>query len=173
LNELVRAIHGGSVERFHDRYRNNGDCLIVDDLQFLAGKSSSQEEIFHLFNCLHTKGKQMLFTADEFPAEIRDLDDRLVSRLKSGLVVDIKHPSHETLREILLRKAAAAKIPLSEPMAEHIVKNLPANTNIRELKEYSCGWKPFQSDGQTRLTAELANEALRVRFGKKKLFRPT
>lgn len=130
-NELISAIGQGNTESFHKRYRTL-DVLLVDDVQFIGGKESTQEEFFHTFNSLATAGKQIVLTSDRPPKEIKSLTDRLQTRFESGLIADITPPEYETRVSILKQKAEDLGYPLSDEVAQFIADNL--KDNIRQLE---------------------------------------
>jgi chromosomal replication initiator protein len=130
-NDLIASLRSGKMSDFKERYRNV-DLLLMDDVQFIAGKRSTQEEFFHTFNELYSTRRQVVVTSDKFPKEIPDLEERIQSRFEWGLVADIQPPDIETRMAILNRKAEAEKISLPEDVALYLataVKN-----NIRELE---------------------------------------
>ena len=112
-NELISAIQQGRNIQFRNRFRSV-DVLMVDDIQFIAGKESTQEEFFHTFNTLHTAGKQIILTSDRPPQEIARLEDRLKSRFAWGLTCDIKKPDVETRIAILREKKRKEKITMNK-----------------------------------------------------------
>lgn len=130
-NELVTAIRTNSQEQFRAKYRTS-DVLLVDDVQFLAGKPSTQEELFHTFNALHEAGKQVVLASDRPPKAIATLENRLRSRFEWGLITDIQAPDLEMRLAILEAKCAAQGISLSYALLEQIAALVP--TNIRELE---------------------------------------
>jgi len=130
-NELISAIRNGSTQQFRDRYRQV-DVLIIDDVQFIAGKASTQEEFFHTFNALYELQKQIILTSDKPPRDMNHLQDRLKSRFSSGLVADIQPPSFETRKAILNSKAELAGIELPEDVT--ILLSSRISTNVRELE---------------------------------------
>jgi len=130
-NELISAIRNGSTQQFRDRYRQV-DVLIIDDVQFIAGKASTQEEFFHTFNALYEIQKQIILTSDRPPRDMDHLQDRLKSRFSSGLVADIQPPSFETRKAILNSKAELAGIELPEDVATLLSSRI--STNVRELE---------------------------------------
>ena len=130
-NELIAAITSGSTEPFHDKYRNV-DVLLVDDVQFIGGKESTQEEFFHTFNALHEAHKQIVLTSDRPPREIKSLEDRLRTRFEWGLLADVKPPDIETRISILYRKAEDMDLNLQPEVAEYIAKHL--KNDVRQLE---------------------------------------
>lgn len=130
-NELIAAIKSGSTEPFHDKYRNV-DVLLVDDVQFIGGKESTQEEFFHTFNALHDAHKQIVLTSDRPPKEIKSLEDRLRTRFEWGLIADVKPPDIETRISILYQKAEEMHFTLPAEVAEYIAKQL--KNDIRQLE---------------------------------------
>ncbi len=130
LNEFTRAIREGTTKELTNKYRRL-DLLLVDDLQFLAGKEKFQEEFFHTFNALHQAGKQIVLCSDRPPKAIPTLEDRLRSRFEWGMVADIQSPDLETRIAILQNKALIQKFDLSNEIALMIAEMI--ETNIREL----------------------------------------
>lgn len=131
VSDMVKALQHSKINEFKNFYRNV-DALLIDDIQFLADKSRSQEEFFHTFNSLYEAKAQMVITCDRFPKEIDGLEDRLRSRLGWGLAVDIKPPDLETRVAILHSKAEASQVNLPEEVAFFIANRF--KSNIRELE---------------------------------------
>ena len=131
VSDMVKALQHSKMNEFKDSYRNL-DALLVDDIQFLADKSRSQEEFFHTFNSLYESGAQMVITCDRFPREIEGLEDRIRSRLGWGLAVDIKPADLETRVAILNSKAELVNVHLPEEVAFFIAERF--KSNIRELE---------------------------------------
>ena len=130
-NELIEAIRRNATNEFHQKYRQT-DILLVDDIQFIAGKDSTQEEFFHTFNTLYEAKKQIILTSDRPPKEIQTLEDRLRTRFEWGLIADIQPPDFETRIAIVKRKADLLNINLSNEVCEYIATRL--KTNIRQLE---------------------------------------
>ena len=132
VNDLIAAIRSGQMDRFRARYRDECDVLLVDDIQFIAGKDRTQEEFFHMFNTLHSSHKQIVVTCDQMPSAIPNLEERLRSRLQWGLIADVKPPSFETRVAIVERKAAEDGINLSKDVAMLLARHI--TRNVRELE---------------------------------------
>lgn len=130
-NELVAAIQNHEPQQFKDRYRKF-DVLIIDDIQFIAGKVRTQEEFFHTFNTLYENNKQIIFSSDRPPKAIADLEERLRSRFEAGLIADISQPDYETRLAILQTKLANKKESFPLPILEYIASVI--EKNIRELE---------------------------------------
>ena len=130
-NELIRAIQEGRTEQFRQTYRP-ADVLLVDDIQFIAGKESTQEEFFHTFNTLHGAGKQIVLASDRPAKEIKSLEERLRTRFEWGLTADIQPPDFETRVAIIRRKAQLFHLNMPDDVAEYIANHL--KSNIRQLE---------------------------------------
>lgn len=140
-NELINALRTGRTEgnessmmKFREKYRNN-DVLLIDDIQFIIGKESTQEEFFHTFNHLHTSGKQIIISSDKPPRDIETLEARLRTRFEWGLIADISAPDYETRMAILQKKIELDhldKYNISHEVLDYIAKNI--KSNIRELE---------------------------------------
>ena len=130
-NEIITAIRNNSTAEFHQKYRQ-ADVLLVDDIQFIGGKDSTQEEFFHTFNTLYNAGKQIVLASDRPPKEIKSLEDRLRTRFEWGLTADIQPPDFETRVAIIKRKANLLGMELPEDVCEYIAKRL--KNNIRQLE---------------------------------------
>lgn len=131
VSYMVKAIQMGAMPEFQKRFRSL-DVLMVDDIQFLAGKDRSQEEFFHTFNALIEGGQQMIFTCDRYPREIDKLEERLKSRFGWGMPVAVEPPELETRAAILLRKASQAGVDLPQETAMFMARKIRAN--VRELE---------------------------------------
>ncbi|MBR5372061.1 MAG: chromosomal replication initiator protein DnaA [Oscillospiraceae bacterium] len=131
-NELIEAIYQKKdTSKFHDKYRN-ADVLLVDDIQFIAGRDSTQEEFFHTFNKLYEEGKQIILTSDRPPKDMKTLEDRIRSRFEAGLIADISLPDFETRVAIIRRKAELLNLSIPDDVAEFIANRL--KSNIRQLE---------------------------------------
>ncbi len=157
LNEFTRAIREGATKQLTDKYRRL-DLLLVDDLQFLAGKEKFQEEFFHTFNTLHQAGKQIVLCSDRPPKAIPTLEDRLRSRFEWGMVADIAAPDLETRIAILQNKALAQKFDLSDEIALLIAEMI--ETNIRELEGALTRVVGFCQLQDIPLTPEVVHQVL-------------
>ena len=130
-NEIVKAIQSNNTIEFHEKYRN-ADILLVDDVQFIAGKEATQEEFFHTFNDIYNAGNQIVLTSDIAPSRMSRLEERIRSRFLKGVPVDIQSPDFETRMAIVKRKAELVGLQLSDPIARLIAEKI--KTNIRHLE---------------------------------------
>ena len=163
-NELISAIQQNRNTEFRNRFRNV-DILMVDDIQFIAGRDSTQEEFFHTFNALHTAGKQIILTSDKPPQEIARLEERLSSRFAWGLIADIARPDIETRIAILREKARQDHVNVGDDVLEMIAANV--DSNIRELEGSLTRLVAYSNLVGQPITVELCQEALRDVFVKK------
>jgi chromosomal replication initiator protein len=157
MNELINAIRFERTLEFKERYRNV-DVLLIDDIQFLAGKERTQEEFFHTFNALHDAQKQIVITSDCPPRSIPTLEDRLRSRFEWGLIADIQSPDLETKIAILRKKAEADGVVVPDDVALFIATN--SKSNIRELEGLLIRVIAYASMSGRELTLDLATETL-------------
>lgn len=130
-NELVASIREGKNAEFREKYRQ-ATLLLVDDVQFIAGKEQTQEEFFHTFNSLYESGKQIVLTSDRPPREMTKLEDRLRTRFEWGLMVDVTPPDYETRLAIVKNKSAMLGVKLSDPVSDLIAENVTAN--VRQIE---------------------------------------
>lgn len=131
-NEFYQALQNKTIDEFHNKYRNNIDVFLIDDIQFISGKTSTEEEFFHTFDTLVYGGKQVVITSDRPPRDIQSLTDRLKSRFEDGLLADIQPPEFETRCEIIKRKAKLLDFEISDQVVSYIAEKIKAN--IRQLE---------------------------------------
>ena len=131
-NEFITAIQHHRMDEFRGRYRTACDVLLVDDIQFLAGREQTQEEFFHTFNALHSTDRQIVVTSDKYPQHLERMEERLVSRFSWGLVADIQVPELETRVAIIRNKAAIEGFALSDDVAIYLAQMI--RSNVRELE---------------------------------------
>ena len=154
-NEIVNAIRYRTTEEFRAKYRSV-DILLVDDIQFIAGKESTEEEFFHTFNSLYEMSKQIVICSDRPPKAIVSLEERLRSRFEWGLIADIQPPDLETRMAILRVKADVLHYPIPDDIITYIAGRV--QTNIRELEGYLNRLMAYQHLHQTDLTIDVAPE---------------
>ena len=130
-NELIQALQEGRNQEFRNKYRN-ADLFLVDDIQFIAGKDSTQEEFFHTFNNLYENHKQIVLTSDRPPSELLRLEDRLKTRFEWGLIADINPPDYETRMAIIRNKSKSLGLDMPDDVASYIADNI--TTNIRQIE---------------------------------------
>lgn len=130
-NELIQAVQQGRNVEFRNKYRN-ADLFLVDDVQFIAGKDSTQEEFFHTFNNLYENHKQIVLTSDRSPSELLRLEDRLKTRFEWGLIADINPPDYETRMAIILNKSKTLGMEIPNDVCSYIAENI--TTNIRQIE---------------------------------------
>ena len=160
-NELIETIRNGNnsaMTKFREKYRNI-DVLLVDDIQFIIGKESTQEEFFHTFNDLHSAGKQVIISSDKPPKEMITLEDRLKSRFEWGLIADISSPDYETRMAILKKREELDGYTIDNSVIEYIATNV--KSNIRELEGALNIVVAFGNLNKREINLELAKEALK------------
>lgn len=158
MNEMINSIRYDRMAKFREKYRNVGS-LLIDDIQFLAGKDRTQEEFFHTFNTLRDSGKQIVVTSDKFPKDIPNLEGRLRSRFEWGLIADIQPPETETKIAIIEKKMQENKIELSPAVAQYIASHV--ESNIRELEGFLIRISAYSSLTNREITLELVREVLK------------
>ena len=158
MNELINSIRYDKMPKFREKFRNI-DCMLIDDIQFIAGKERTQEEFFHTFNTLHDAGKQIVVTSDKFPKDIPNLEGRLRSRFEWGLIADIQPPEIETKIAILEKKAQENHIALPGNVALFIASQ--AETNIRELEGYLVRIAAYSSLTAREIDMDLVKAVLK------------
>ena len=163
-NQLINAIKDGKNEMFRNKYRNI-DVLLIDDIQFIAGKERIQEEFFHTFNTLHENGKQIIISSDKPPKDIKLLEDRLKSRFEWGLIADISNPDYETRLAILRKKAQLDNIIIDDEILSDIATKI--DSNIRELEGVLNKLIANASLTNCQITIEMAEKAINDVVNKK------
>jgi chromosomal replication initiator protein len=162
VSDVVRAYQRKAFDEFK-RYYHSLDLLLIDDIQFFGGKSRTQEEFFYAFEALVAGRRQIIITSDTYPKELKDIEDRLVSRFSVGLTVGIEPPELEMRVAILLKKAELERAELSEDVAFFVAKNL--RSNVRELEGALRKILAFASFHGRPLSIDLAREALKDLLG--------
>lgn len=157
-NEFINALRDNSTLEFQNRYRHV-DVLLIDDIQFLAGKDRTQEEFYHTFNAIHEANKQIVICSDRPPKEIPTLEDRLRSRFEWGLICDIQAPDLETRIAILRKKAQVESLDVPDEVISYIAANI--ETNIRELEGALTRVVAYSAMMRSPVTLELAMYALK------------
>ena len=169
-NELINAIGEGQVQEFRNKYRL-ADLLLVDDIQFIAGKDRTQEEFFHTFNALHEAHKQIVLTSDRPPKEIRTLEDRLKTRFEWGLLADIQPPDYETRMAIIHVKAESLGVEIEEDIVNYIATTI--TSNVRQLEGTVKKIKALHDLMGRDIDMELAKEAIADIFKENPGLNPT
>ncbi len=157
-NELITAIQDGNTPQFRNRYRS-ADVLLVDDIQFVAGKDATQEEFFHTFDALHQASKQIVISSDRPPKDIATLEERLRTRFEWGLICDIQPPDIETRIAILRKKAELERRDVPFEVCQYIAERI--QTNIRELEGALIRVLAFTALQQKEITLEITQQVLR------------
>ncbi len=160
-NELIESIRNGNsaaMSKFREKYRNI-DVLLIDDIQFIIGKESTQEEFFHTFNHLHLLKKQIIISSDKPPKDIETLEERLRTRFEMGLIADISYPDYETRMAILRKKEEMDGYQISDEVIDYIAKNV--KSNIRELEGALNKLIAFSHLEKQEITLEVAENELK------------
>ncbi|MCK4308734.1 MAG: chromosomal replication initiator protein DnaA [Candidatus Atribacteria bacterium] len=157
-NEMIDSIRDDRTVAFRDKYRSV-DVLLIDDIQFLAGKERTQEEFFHTFNTLYESNKQIVITSDRPPKDITTLEERLISRFEWGLTTDIKAPDYETRIAILRKKAQAENLSVPAEVINFIAEKIPSN--IRQLEGALTKLVAFSTFTKKELSVSLSRDVLK------------
>lgn len=160
-NEFVLLLKEGQIHKFKNKYRKV-DVLLIDDIHFLGNKMSTQEELFHTFNALYDYNKQIVFTSDRPASELKNITDRLLSRFKRGLNVDLQPPSYETRLAILKHKTETMNITIDDEILDLICKNV--TSNVRDLEAALKKITAYAELLNKKITIEIAREQLKDEF---------
>ena len=158
MNELINSLRYAKMDEFRNKFRSM-DVLLIDDVQFIAGKERTQEEFFHTFNALYESHKQIVVTSDKFPKEIPGLEERLRSRFEWGLIADIQPPDVETKQAILKMKAEQNRIDLPEEVTQFLASSV--SSNVRELEGFLIRIGAYASLTSTPVSLSMAREILK------------
>ncbi len=158
VNEFIESVKNKATNHFHSRYRSSFDAFLIDDIQYIGGKEKSEEEFFHTFNHLFGSHNQVVLTSDKPPRELHNLEERLVTRLQQGLVVDVKPPDLETRIAILKAKAEAEDLYVPNEVCLMIAGHI--RNNVRELEGALIRLSAEASINGTEITLDMAREAL-------------
>ena len=169
-NELIRDIRAGKNQEFRDKYRS-ADVFLMDDVQFIAGRDSTQEEMFHTFNTLYEDKKQIVFTADRPPKEMLRLEDRLKTRFEWGLLADIQPPDYETRMAIIKNKAIRMGVELPEEVLIYVAENI--TSNVRQIEGTVKKILAFRDLLGSNVDASSVTRAVRDMFKDKADFLPS
>lgn len=160
VNEFQAALQNKTTDAFHEKYRNNVDMFLFDDVQFLAGKQQTVEEFFHTFDSFILQGKQIVITSDRPPKEIKSITDRLKSRFEDGLLADIQPPEYETRCEIIKRKAMMLNFNIPDSVVNYIAEKV--KSNIRQLEGVTKKLYALCDINQHQPTVALAQSVVKV-----------
>ena len=160
MNDYINSLRSNRMETFRQRYREQCDVLLIDDIQFIAGKASTQDEFFHTFNALYDLNRQIVVTSDKYPHEIPDLEERLRTRFQWGLIADIQQPELETRVAILRKKADSEKIMLPDDCALFLATHI--KSNVRELEGSLIRLAAIASLQNADISVEFAQQTLKT-----------
>lgn len=160
VNELIESIQHKKMSQFRSKYRESYDVILIDDIQFIAGKQTSEEEFFHTFNALYHSGRQIVVTSDRSPKEINDLEERVRTRFEWGLIADIQPPEIETRIAILRTKAERDDIYLPDDVATFLASSI--RTNVRELEGVLTSLKAQASLTGLEISLEMTKQLLKM-----------
>jgi len=158
MNEFISAVRFNACDQFRKRYREDCDVLLVDDIQFIAGRDRTMDEFFHVFNALYESGKQIMVTADRTPSDMQGMEERITSRLNWGLVADIKPPDLETRVAILRQKAEDERINIANDVAVYLATLV--RSNVRELEGALVRVSTFAALKGVTITQEFVREVI-------------
>lgn len=158
MNEFIAAVRANQFDAFRARYREHCDVLLIDDIQFIAGRDRTMDEFFHVFNALYEAEKQIVVTSDRMPCDMQGMEDRLISRLNWGLVADIKLPDLETRVAILRQKAEQDRIQIADDVTVHLASIV--RSNVRELEGSLVRVSTFAALRRVPITLEFVTEVL-------------
>ena len=159
INELIEAIGQGFTAPFKEKYRS-ADVLLIDDIQFLAGKEATQEEFFHTFSALYESGRQIILTSDRPPMEIKPLTDRLRTRFEGGLIADVQPPSFELRVAIIRKKSNAMGLTIAPPLIDYMADRL--NSNVRQIEGVLKKLKAMNSFTGAEITRESIDQVISI-----------
>ena len=160
MKELINAYKDKNLDKFQAKYTEYVDILMIDDIHELKNKNSTQEEFFHIFNFLHDKGKQLIFTSDKSPDKITGIEERIITRLQWGLVVDIQKPDFETRTAILKKKAIDLDLFIQDDVLNLIASSI--KTSIRELEGSLIRLQAHAELIEAEIDTEMAKEILKL-----------
>jgi chromosomal replication initiator protein len=163
MNEYINHLRANRMEDFRSKYRDHCEVLLMDDIQFIAGKDRTQDEFFHTFNALYDLHRQIVVTSDKYPHEIPDLEERLRTRFQWGLIADIQQPELETRVAILKKKAETEKISLPDDVALYLATYI--KSNVRELEGSLIRLAALASLQKSDITVSFAQETLKSFLG--------
>jgi len=163
MNDYINHLRSNRMEDFRSRYRDRCDVLLMDDIQFIAGKDRTQDEFFHTFNALYDLNRQIVVTSDKYPHEIPDLEERLRTRFQWGLIADIQQPELETRVAILKKMADSEQIVLSDEVALYLAQHI--KSNVRELEGSLIRLAAVASLQQIEISIPFAEQTLRQLLG--------
>ncbi len=158
MNEFISAVRYNKFDEFRRRYREDCDALLIDDIQFIAGRDRTMDEFFHVFNALHEAGKQIMVTSDRTPSDMQGMEERIISRLNWGLVADVKAPDLETRVAILRQKAELERIAIPNDVAVYLASLV--RSNVRELEGALIRVSTFASLRGVPITREFVKEVI-------------
>ena len=169
-NEFIEAVRSGKNFEFRDKYRN-ADLLLMDDIQFIAGKDATQEEFFHTFNTLYENKRQIVLTSDRVPSDMLRLEERLRTRFEWGLIVDIQPPDYETRYAIIKNKALSYGLELPDDVCDYLAENI--TNNVRQIEGTVKKIKAYHDLGGWKINIENVSRAIKDMYKGKSQEIPT